>query len=91
MASSLEDWIAAYFLDRVDPEDPNYRLVEIRLPHAAKAQPSYGPFSYAGLRARERLRRFCAGFLSGFGDITVHEAEKIMRKSRAAEERFPSS
>ena len=89
--TTLEDWGTSHFNDCVDPADPNYRLVTMRIPHDAKVLPSYGPFAYVGLRARERLRRFCAGYLAGLGDITVRDADKIMKKSRAAEERFPSS
>lgn len=85
--SQLKDWGTSYFKDRVDPADGLFRLVEMKLPHDPLAQPNYGPFEYTGIQARERLRRFCAGYLSGFGDITVKEAEKIMRKSHAADER----
>ena len=83
-----QDWGTSYFKDRVDPDDENYRLVALRLPHDPKAQPNYGPFEYEGVLARERLRRFCAGYLSGMGDITVREAEKIMRKSKAADKKL---
>lgn len=81
------DWGTSYFKDRLDPDDHDFRLVALRLPHDAKDQPTYGPFEYTGVAARERLRRFCAGYLAGVGDLTVKEAEKIMRKSRAVDER----
>lgn len=77
------DWNASRFKDRVDPEDPNFRLVEMRLPHDRNSLPHYGPFEYAGVAARERLRRFCAAYLSAYGDIPVRTAERIIRRSRA--------
>jgi hypothetical protein len=86
--STPADWSTSSFKDRVDPDDGNFRVLELRLPHDARAQPNYGPFEYTGILARERLRRFCAGFLSGIGDITLREAEKIMRRSRAVDERL---
>jgi hypothetical protein len=85
--TSEKDWTTSHFKDRIDPEDGDFRLVELRLPHDAKAQPTYGPFEYTGIAARERIRRFCAAFLAGIGDLTVKEAEKIMRKSHAVDER----
>lgn len=87
----LKDWGTSYFKDRVDPNDGDFRIVEVRLPHDPKAQPNYGPFEYSGIHARERLRRFCAGYLSGTGDMTVRDAEKIMRKSRAVDEKLSNS
>jgi hypothetical protein len=78
-----KDWGSSYFKDRVDPTDADFRLVELRLPHDANAQPSYGPFEYTGIGARERIRRFCASYLAGMGDLSVKEADKIMRKSHA--------
>jgi hypothetical protein len=84
---TLADWYTSYFKDRVDPEDGNFRRVELKLPHDAQDNPNYGPFEYIGIAARERIRRFCAVFLSATGDITVREAEKILRKSHAADER----
>jgi len=81
------DWSASYFKDCVDPDNGDFRLVALRLPHDAKGQPSYGPYEYRGLAARERLRRFCAGYLSGIGDISMKDAEKIMRKSRSIDEK----
>ena len=86
--AEIKDWGTSYFKDRVDPDDGDFRLVELRLPHDAKGQPSYGPFEYTGIRARERLRRFCAAYLAGIGDITAREAEKIMRKSRIVDEKL---
>lgn len=85
--AEYKEWDRSYFKDRVDPDDGNFRLVELRLPHDAKGNPTYGPYDYAGIKARERIRRFCAGYLSGTGDITMREAEKIVRKSRAIDER----
>jgi hypothetical protein len=82
------DWFTSYFKDRVDPTDENFRLVELRLPHDPRGQPNYGPFEYLGVAARERLRRMCAVYLAGFGDLTEREAEKICRKSRAADEKY---
>jgi hypothetical protein len=89
--ADLKDWGTSYFKDRVDPNDGDFRIVEVRLPHDVRAQPNYGPFEYLGVHARERLRRFCAGYLSGTGDITVRDAEKIMRKSRAVDEKLSSA
>lgn len=77
------DWGTSYFKDRVDPEDADFRLVELRLPHDNKGQANYGPFEYTGISARERIRRFCAAYLAGIGDLSVKEADKIMRKSHA--------
>ena len=48
---------------------------------------NYGPFEYFGVQARDRLRRFCAVYLVGIGDLTEREAKKICRKSRAVDER----
>jgi hypothetical protein len=90
MKPTLADWYTSYFKDHVDPNDGNFRLVELKLPHDARDNPSYGPFEYVGIRARERLRRFCAAYLAGIGDITVREAEKIMRKSHAVDEKLSS-
>ncbi len=81
------DWGTSYFKDRLDPEDGNFRLVELRLPHDRRSQPAYGPFEYVGVAARERLRRFCAAYLTGFGDLTEREAGRILRKSEAADAR----
>lgn len=78
-----KDWGSSYFKDRVDPDDVDFRLVELRLPHEVNAQPNYGPFEYTGIGARERIRRFCAAYLAGTGDLSVKEADKIIRKSHA--------
>jgi len=86
-----KDWSTSHFKDRVDPDDVDFRIVELRLPHDSKGQPNYGPYEYTGIHARERLRRFCAMYLSGLGDITVREAEKIMRKSKAVDDKFSSA
>jgi hypothetical protein len=83
-----KDWSTSYFKDRVDPSDGDFRLVEMRLPHDARGQLSYGPFEYTGIHARERIRRFCAAYLSVLGDITAREAEKILRKSRVVDEKI---
>lgn len=83
------DWATSRFDDRVDPSDPNFRLIEMRIPHDART-PDYGPFEFRGRAAMERLRRFCAAYLSGLGDITVRDAERIIRKSKAAESKAPS-
>ncbi len=87
----LPDWMTSHFKDRVDPENSNFRIVELRIPHDAKGQPSYGPFEYLGIHARERIRRFCAAFLARVGDITERDADKIIRKSNAALEKAPRS
>lgn len=81
--ASPKDWGTSYFKDRVDPADADFRIVELRLPHDANAQSNYGPFEYTGVSALERIRRFCASYLAGIGDLSVKEAEKIMRKSHA--------
>ena len=81
------DWGTTHFRDRVDPEDRNFRLVEMRLPHDLRAQPNYGPFEYLGIAARERIRRFAAAFLQGMGDISSRDAERIINKSHAVDER----
>ena len=79
------DYANSHFKDRVD-KSGDFRIVELKIPHE-RSQPGYGPFEYEGLAAYERLRRFCAGFLSGTGDLTVKEAEKIIRNSRQKDER----
>ena len=81
------DWEASHFRDHVDPDDRNFRLVELRLPHDPKAQPNYGPFEYLGSAARERIRRFAAAFLQGTGDISARDAERIINKSHAIDAR----
>lgn len=78
--------MTAYFKDRIDPADNNFRLVEIRLPRDPRVT-SYGPFEYHDAAAGERLRRFCAAYLAGVGDITMRDAEKICRKSDAVDAR----
>lgn len=83
------DWGTSHFRDRVDPSDPNFRIVEIRMPHDARTT-GYGPFEFTGPAAAERLRRYCAAYLSGVGDITTREAEKIIKKSHAADDRRSS-
>ncbi len=87
MSARPKDWSATSFHDRVDPGDPNFRLVELRLPHDAEGNPGYGPFAYVGIHACERLRRFCAVFLQGMGDLTEREAEKILRKSHVVDDK----
>jgi len=79
------DWNKSHFKDTVDPEDNNFRVVELRLPHDSRTQPNYGPFKYFGIAARERIRRFAAAFLHGLGDISARDAERIIRKSHAAD------
>jgi hypothetical protein len=86
--SKQKDWTTSHFKDRVDPSDPDFRLVELRLPHDAKGHPNYGPFEYAGIRARERIRRLCAVFLHGVGDLTGREADKILHKSHAVDDKI---
>ena len=87
MKPTVADWHTSHFKDRVDPDDGNFRRVELKLPHDAQGNPNYGPFQYTGSAARERIRRFCAAFLSVTGEISQREAEKILRKSRATDER----
>jgi hypothetical protein len=81
------DWGTTSFRDRIDPEDRNFRLVEMRLPHDSGAQPNYGPFEYLGVAARERIRRFAAAFLHAMGDISSRDAERILKKSHTVDER----
>ena len=88
---TIADWFTSYFKDRIDPDDVNFRRVELKLPHDAQGQPNYGPFEYTGIAARERIRRFCAVFLSATGDITVREADKIVRKSNVVDQKVPRS
>ncbi len=76
------DYAKSSFKDCEDPSDSDFRIVEIRIP----LNPALRPYSrsvYEGFEAAERLRRFCAGFLAGYGDLTDREAEKIIRKSNA--------
>lgn len=79
------NWDASYFKDRVDPTDDNFRLVEMRIPRDTSEKEPYGPFNYGGVAARERIRRFCAGFLCGMRDLTMREASRIIEKSRKAD------
>jgi hypothetical protein len=81
------DWHTTHFRDRVDPDDQNFRLVEIRLPHYSRAQPNYGPFEYLGVAARERIRRFAAAFLQVTGDISARDTDRIIKNSHAIDER----
>lgn len=81
------DWGTSYFRDCVDPDDRNFRLVKLRLPHDPMGQPNYGPFEYLGVAARERIRRFAAALLQGTGDISARDAARIINKSRAVDER----
>jgi hypothetical protein len=80
-------WNKSYFKDRIDPDDPNFRLVEMRLPFDAKGLPGYGPFEYAGAAARERIRRFAAAVLHVYGDISDRQSAEIFRKSHAVDDR----
>lgn len=81
------DWGTSHFRDRVDPDDQDFRLVEMRLPHDSRGQPNYGPFEYLGSAARERIRRFAAAFLQATGDISARDANRIINKSHAIDER----
>lgn len=80
-----------YFKDRVDENDGNYRLVDLRLPHDRASQPTYGPFEYEGDFAHQRLRRFCAAFLSATGDITERDAAKIRKSASSATDRLEAA
>ncbi len=75
-----------HFKDRVDPADASFRLVELRIPHNP-AELNYGPFEYHDADAAERLRRFCVGYLSGFGDVSDRDAQRIIRESKANDAR----
>ena len=70
------------FKDREDETDKNFRIIELRIPLDPTLRP-YQTSEFEGFEAAERIRRFCAAFLAGFGDLTGPEAEKIISKSRA--------
>ena len=70
---------STYFIDTQDPSDPEFRLINMRLPYDPRQTP-YGPFEYKGIECRDRLVRFCAAYLAGFGYLTQREVDKIVRK-----------
>jgi hypothetical protein len=74
------DFPASCFFHEVqDPADMSFRLIQLRIPHNPEQTP-FGPFDHRGIDARDRLARFCAGYLAGLGHLTTREAEKIIKK-----------
>lgn len=78
----MDSYSETSFKDYEDPTDEAYRIVELRIPLNPSLRP-YQTCEYQGFEAAERIRRFCAGFLAGYKDLTEREAEKIIKKSNA--------
>lgn len=72
--------------DRLDPDDPEMRLVTIRLPLPPELRGNYGPFAYVGERAGLRLLRLSLAYMNGQGLLTHGFVDRQMRSVLARED-----
>jgi hypothetical protein len=75
-----------WFKDRVDPVDPHFRLVEMRIPMEPGLAKSGYAHEYVGRSVLHRIRRFAASFLEATQDITHAHAQRIKRAAVSEDE-----